>query len=198
MYKTIQDPYCYEGTDVLKNRLSIRDSQALAEAESILSQHRIVEIYMYQPVVGRFGFAYLCNLHRYIFQDVYEWAGAIREIRIAKGLSAFAYPEHIKSEARRIFDRLKNEKNLRGLNRADFLGRSAWYIGEINALHPFREGNGRALRIFFWLLGKNAGWEIRFEDMEAQEWLNACITAHAGNYQAMEMLLDRIIDKAEE
>jgi len=112
--------------------------------------------------------------------------------------SAFAYPEHSKSEAKRIFDRLRHEKYLRGLTRMDFLGRSAWYIGEINALHPFREGNGRTLRMFFWLLGNHAGWEFRFEDMEAEEWLNGCIAAPAGDYQTMETLLSRLLDKIEE
>ena len=140
MYEAIRDPYCYAGSSVLKNRLKIKNHQALAEAEAILAQQRIMELYIYQPVNGRFGLSHLCQIHRYDFQDVYPWAGSLRTVRITKGLSTFCYPEHSKAGSKRIFSQLKTENYLRGLNHPDFLNRIAWYIGEINALHPFREG----------------------------------------------------------
>ena len=87
---------------------------------------------------------------------------------------------------------------MRGLNHPDFLNRIAWYIGEINALHPFREGNGRALRIFLWFLGNQAGWELRFESMEPAEWLTACVAAHNGDYSPLITLLSPIVDQLEE
>lgn len=198
MYEAIRDPYCYAGSSVLKNRLKIKNHQSLAEAEAILAQQRIMELYIYQPVNGRFGLAHLCQIHRYIFQDVYPWAGSLRTVRITKGLSTFCYPENIKAESERIFSQLKTENYLRGLNHSDFLNRIAWYIGEINALHPFREGNGRALRIFLWFLGNQAGWEIRFESVEPAEWLTACIAAHNADYIPLITLLSPIVDKLEE
>ena len=193
MYEAMQDPYCYVGTGVLKNRWHIRKQSDLAEAEAMLAQQRIAELYLNSSVTGRFGLPHLKKIHKFMFQDIYSWAGKIRTVRISKGQSMFAYPEYIVPEANHLFKQLQEENCLSGLSKGNFVARSAWYIGELNTLHPFREGNGRALRVFMWLLGRRAGWEIQFENVDSNEWLNACIASYGGNYRPMEEVLTPIV-----
>lgn len=197
MYKAAQDPYCYAGTSLLKNKWDIQNQSDLAEVEAMFAQQRMMELYLNRTVTGRFGFAHLKKIHHYIFQDVYTWAGKVRTVRISKGNSMFAYPEYIVPEGDRIFGLLRQEQYLTGLGKDSFIVRSAWYIGEINTLHPFREGNGRTLRVFMWLLGIRNGWEFQFENMDGNEWLNACIASYDGNYKLLESLLAEIIKELE-
>ena len=76
--------YCYPQSNVLINKLSIHNAERLAEAEKKLTMLRLLEL-QYEPVEGELDFAHLCEIHRYIFQDVYEWAGQLRTVDIAKG-----------------------------------------------------------------------------------------------------------------
>ncbi len=89
----------------------------------------------------------------YLEQDVYEWAGELRDIDLSKGNSYFANHPHIASAAELIFQKLAKEGYLKGSDVTAFSERAAYYLGEINALHPFREGNGRAQREFIKSLG---------------------------------------------
>jgi cell filamentation protein len=198
LYQASHDPYCYPGTHILKNKWDIRNQELLSEVESTFAQQRIFELYLEMPVSGRFGLRHLQRVHHYIFQDVYSWAGKLRTVRIHKEKTTFAYPEYIKEEAKRIFVPLQQGKYLKNLEREVFIQRLAWYIGEINVLHPFREGNGRALRVFIWLLAIRAGWHIQFEDVNSDEWLVACIASYSGDLEPMKVLLERIVDKVAE
>ena len=192
LYEAGRDPYCYPESSVLRNKLNIRDANLLAEVESLYSQKRLTDLYTDSVVNGRFGFRHLSRIHRYIFQDVYAWAGQIRTVRIHKGETTFAYPEHIASEAGRIFDELQQERLLQELTGPVMRQRLAWYIGELNVLHPFREGNGRALRAWLRQLGLHNGLLLQFEKLEPDEWLQASIAAYVGDLQPMEKLLARI------
>jgi cell filamentation protein len=108
------------------------------------------------PVTPTYDLHHLREIHRRIFGDIYDWAGQIRTVAIAKG-ATFCLPQYIESSAAVIFDDLRDENYLRGLDRDAFTGRLAHYLGEVNALHPFREGNGRAQRAFFGQLTLDAG-----------------------------------------
>jgi cell filamentation protein len=108
------------------------------------------------PVTPTYDLHHLREIHRRIFGDIYDWAGQIRTVAIAKG-ATFCLPQYIESSAAVIFDDLRDEDYLRDLDRDAFTGRLAHYLGEVNALHPFREGNGRAQRAFFGQLTLDAG-----------------------------------------
>ena len=194
LYAAGVDPYCYPDSAVLRNRFDIRDAQLLAEVESLYSQQRLAELYTEHPVAGRFGLTHLSRIHRFIFQDVYPWAGKLRTVRIHKGQTTFAYPENLRSEADRIFAKLRQERLLQELPQPVLLDRLSWYIGELNELHPFREGNGRALRAFFRELLLRQGLWLRFEKLDPDEWLQASIAAYAGDLSKMKALLSRILD----
>ena len=194
LYATGTDPYCYPGSSVLRNRFDIHDGRLLADVEALYSQQRLAELYSTHPVAGRFGLTHLSRIHRFIFQDVYPWAGKLRTVRIHKGKTTFAYPENLRSEADRIFAKLRQERLLQELPQPVLLDRLSWYIGELNVLHPFREGNGRALRAFFRELLLRQGLWLRFEKLDPDEWLQASIAAYAGDLSKMRTLLSRILD----
>ncbi|MHC1762102.1 MAG: Fic/DOC family protein [Negativicutes bacterium] len=194
LYAAGVDPYCYPDSTVLRNRFDIRDAQLLAEVESLYSQQRLAELYTEHPVAGRLGLTHLSRIHRFIFQDVYVWAGKLRSVRIHKGQTTFAYPEHIASEADRIFATLRRENHLRDLPLPILIERLTWYVGELNVLHPFREGNGRALRAFLRELTLQQGLLLRFEKLDPEDWLQASIAAYTGDLSKMQALLARIVE----
>jgi cell filamentation protein len=144
MYEAVEDPYCYPGTTVLKNRLNLRTQVELDEFETFITAQRADE--PFPP--GRLGYAHYRAIHRHLFQDVYAWAGRVRTVRISKGTSTFCYPEHIDREMRRVFGNLRRERFFRGLDASTFARKAAHFLGELNAIHPFREGNGRTQLAF--------------------------------------------------
>ena len=134
--------YCYPDSDVLINKLDIRDRDKLQKFERKLTMIRLSELFD-NPIKGSFDFKHLKDIHQFIFQDIYDWAGTVRIVDIAKG-NMFCNVKFIDSQAEEIFLKLKKEKHLSGFSEEDFIKRLAYYFSEINALHPFREGNGRA------------------------------------------------------
>ncbi len=106
MYDSTPDPYCYPGTSVLKNLLGLREQAQLDAFEALITAQRAEE-----PLPrGRLGYAHYRAIHRHLFQDVFAWAGRLRNVRIAKGGSMFCYPEHIDSEMRKLFDGLARDR----------------------------------------------------------------------------------------
>ena len=194
LYAAGVDPFCYPDSSVLRNKFDIRDTQLLADVESLYSQQRLAELYTDHPVAGRFGLTHLSRIHRFVFQDVYDWAGKLRTVRIHKGQTTFAYPENIKSEADRIFSSLRRENHLRDLPLPVLIERLAWYVSELNVLHPFREGNGRVLRAFLRELLLQQGLLLKFEKLDSEEWLQASIAAYVGDLLKMQALFARIIE----
>jgi cell filamentation protein len=139
-YDAFDDPYAYPGTTVLKNLLDIRDQDTLEAFEVEISTLRAEE----SLPEGEFDSAHYCSVHHHLFQDVYDWAGQYRTVRTSKGGNAFCYPENIRAQMDALFQALRSgdvfgEQNLDG-----FLQQIALFLGELNAIHPFREGNGRS------------------------------------------------------
>ncbi len=159
---------------VLRNKLGITDGSLLAQAEASYTLIRLSELAS-QPIAGNLDLAHLQAIHRYIFQDVYDWAGQIRLVDIQKGSSYFAHYSYIISQATALFTRLAQEHYLRGLPPDAFTQRAAYYLGEINVLHPFREGNGRTQRVFFSELARQAGYALDWTQISAQQMINASI-----------------------
>ncbi len=151
------DPYVYPGTDVLKNLRDIRELTRLSAFEGDMSQFRLSEL-EHRPLKGKFDTAHLQAIHRHIFQDVYPWAGDLRTVDIARpGQFYFAFSHQIPPCLQRTFANLKEERLLKGTTHQEFCKRAAWYLGELNAIHPFRDGNGRTQREFIRQLGLHGG-----------------------------------------
>jgi len=161
-----QSRYCYPGTDVLINLLNIRDQFTLGRYEDAVTSLRIAEL-VNMGVSGKFDFRHLQDIHRHIFQDIYPFAGQIRQEDIQKGFH-FARYQFIESEGVRLLSELAAENHLKGLDADAFSRRAAHYMAELNVLHPFREGNGRTIREFIRQLGLNAGHVVDFNRVPRQ------------------------------
>lgn len=147
--------YCYKDTDVLINKLNITNEKDLFNAERELVSLRTYELNEI-PLKGSFDFKYLKDIHKYLFQDVYRWAGDIRNCNIAKQ-DLFCLSEHIESFGDEIFNKLKKEKYFVYYDNKTTLNKLVELFADINALHPFREGNGRSQRVFIESLAKING-----------------------------------------
>lgn len=184
--------YCYPGTNVLINKFGILNASELHNLERQITSARAMEL-EYMPVQGKYDLDHLKQIHKKLFGDLYDWAGQIRDVRIAKG-NMFCYPEYIQPMADEIFSKLERENYLRNIDKDTFVERVAFYMGEVNALHPFREGNGRTQRHFFTQLARNAGYQLHFELMDKEQLLEADIAGMAGNYARLEELLKRHLE----
>jgi cell filamentation protein len=181
------DPYVYPGTVVLRNTRDIRDGGELERVEATLTYLRSLQLASH-PIPGDYDLSHLRAFHRYLFGDLYEWAGELRTIVLAK-TDLFCLPEHIESYGGEIFDKLAEEHHLFGLEQAAFISRLAQYLGDVNALHPFRDGNGRAQRAFFAQLASEASYRLDWEQVDPQRNTNASVAAMQGNAAPMRELL---------
>lgn len=185
--------YCYPDSDVLVNKLDIRDPNKLQIFERKLTMLRLLEL-IDKPIEGKFDLKHLQAIHAYIFQDVYDWAGKLRTVDIAKG-NTFCNVRFISSQADAIFSKLKEEYYLAGLEEYMFTKRLAYYFSEINALHPFREGNGRSQREFIRSLALKNGYLIYFEKASKEEMLIASKKSFMRDYEDMEKIMAKCIKK---
>jgi cell filamentation protein len=128
-------------------------------------------------------------IHKRLFSDVYEWAGQIRQVDITRGNTKFAHANVIESAAKSIFTQLAGENCLCDLDLDEFSRRAGYYLGEINVLHPFRDGNGRAQREFISQLADKAGHHISWSNMSREEMTLASIEAYNGNSGRMAVLI---------
>ena len=182
------DTYCYPGTDVLRNKAEITNADDLDAYEGELSTLRSIEI-LENPVVGQFDLTHLQHIHWTLFQDVYEWAGKIRTVDISRGNSRFANVRFIESAANDIFNKLARESWLKGLDADTLSKRLAHYLSEINALHPFRGGNGRVKRIFISQLSQSAGYQLDYSDLEQLQIYQAMELAFNGDESTLTNLI---------
>lgn len=189
-YEESDNKYCYPGTNILINKLNIKNQKELEYAERELTALRIYDLEMH-PVKGNFDLKHLQAIHRYIFQDLYDWAGEIRQVDISKG-NLFCKFQFIKGYGDDIFKKLQKEKYLLNLPKEMFCERLAYYFSEINALHPFREGNGRTQREFIKTLSYAAGYEINYASVTEEEMIEVSHKAFHCDYSGIENLLRRI------
>jgi len=186
------DTYCYPGTDVLRNKAEITNAEDLDAYEGELSTLRSIEI-LENPVAGQFNLAHLQRIHLALFQDIYDWAGEIRTVDISRGNSRFANVRFIEAAANDIFNKLARENWLKGLDADALSKRLAHYLSEINALHPFREGNGRVQRIFISQLSQSAGYQLDYSDLEQEQIYQAMELAFNGDESILaNLILERL------
>jgi cell filamentation protein len=171
------DPYLYPGTNVLKNLRGLTDPKLLERFEARQTHRRIAEL-IDTPVPGGFDVAHVKAIHRHIFQDVYEWAGQFRTVNLSKGGHLFGLPAFLEPALRQILAKLATENHLVDLDAEIFTDRAAYFLGELNAAHPFREGNGRTQREFIRELGLKAGHYIDWRATTADEMTAASRTSH--------------------
>ena len=183
-----QDPYTDPRTGILRNKVGATDQATLDAREVEFTTARTLELTL-RPEPGGCDLAHLRRIHARLFGDVYDWAGTLRSVDISKGSSGFAHHGFVESAAADVFRRLARDQHLRGLDRGAFSDRAAEYLGDVNALHPFREGNGRAQRAFFGQLARAAGYRLAWEGMTREAMTGASIEAMRGENRPMAALL---------
>lgn len=175
--------YCYKDSDVLINKLNITNDKDLYEAERELVAFRVAA-FNDEPLKGNFDFNYLKSIHKYLFQDVYRWAGDIRNCNIAKQ-DLFCLTEHIESFASDIFNKLKKEKYYIEYDNDKTLEKLVELFADINALHPFREGNGRSQRTFIEALAKINGINLDLTNVSKIDMIEASHDSINGHYEKL-------------
>jgi cell filamentation protein len=183
------DPDYYPGSSVLINLADLRDQTELDAYEVEAVGRRSLE----PPPPGDFDPAHYRALHRHLFQDVYVWAGEYRTIRTSKGGSVFCYPEWIEREMAKLFQTLAGDAFQPDADVDAFVKAAADFLGELNAIHPFREGNGRSQLYFLRQLGLRAGHPFRSEAVEREAFLHAMIESYYGRLDALIDELERML-----
>ena len=186
------DVYCIPGTAVLINKAGITNQDLLYEYEADFTAIRILELAQ-APVEGNFDLTHLCKIHEYLFQDVYEWAGEIRSVDIIRGESRFCNVRQIQSYSNTVFSALAAEDYLNNLESTALACRLAHYLSEINAIHPFREGNGRVQRLFISQLTEQAGYTLDYSALGQEEIYSVMQSSFLGNEKPLADLILRII-----
>ncbi|MBB3948421.1 cell filamentation protein [Rhizobium skierniewicense] len=177
------DPYCYpnptgnpDGERVLKNRFGITSNKELREEEYNATGARMIQIEIGDGPKGKFDADHLKALHRHIFQDVYEWAGYTRAETpivdgermpqigsISKGGTNFLPGQNIDMGLADAFKDLSDLRTLKGISADEFSKLAGKVLGDLNYVHPFREGNGRTQETFIVQLGRELGHEVQLD-----------------------------------
>ena len=195
LYEARNSIYCYPGTDVLINKLNIKDNQLLSEAERKIVLTKSYELRK-NSKIGNFDLDHFLKIHEFLFEDIYPFAGKFRNENIAKGYFSFAEWQYIEPEIKRLFDKLKAENYLQGRSREELVKGLAYYLSELNVLHPFREGNGRTIREFIRELAFFNGYILDLQNTTSDELLKASVDSIADTKE-LEETLNRCLIKTD-
>ena len=146
LYEAVNSIYCYPDSDVLVNKLNIHDNKKLATVERKLVLLKLYTLRQNKNI-SNFDIHHFLSIHKFLFEDIYPFAGKIRSEDIAKGSFRFAKWEYIEDELRKLLDKLSKD-NLKNLSKEEMAKKLAYYMSELKVLHPYREGNGRTIREF--------------------------------------------------
>lgn len=192
-YGVTQDRYCYPDSDVLINLLDIRDAVLLAEAEAEFTAERFRTYEAPQRTIAEFTLEHLKYLHYHLFQDIYEWAGQLRDVDISKGGTRSCTWSRIEPEANKLFNAIPTLAQLE--TEEALISKVADLFCEINLLHPFREGNGRVLRFFFEEMLFTIGYEVSWPRIPQQDWINANIAGVNLDLSLLETIFTQAISR---
>ena len=173
----LTDDY-YEGTNCLINKFNIQNKEQLAKIEASITLAKTAELER-NPIKSSFDFEHYKQIHKYLFEDLYEWAGSVRTVDISKKGTNFISSQNIETVAIACFDRLKSYNYFRNVDFEDFVENIVDFYCSTNMLHPFREGNGRTQRIFIAQLIRFCGYDINFSEIDTDELMVA--TIHSAN-----------------
>ncbi len=195
-YDASKDPYLDKSTGILANLLNSKTQKSLDVSEAEITTVIIATLTIHEPpTIKDFNKRLLQDLHREIFGYIYKWAGEFRSIDISKGNSYFSHAAFISQSLDDLFNNLVQDRRIESKNKDEFVGRITFYYSELNAIHPFREGNGRTIRTFLRLLAINHGWDIEWARMTADENIAACAEAFGHEPKLMSSMLEKLIVK---
>lgn len=194
VYEERNSSYCYENTNTLINKLDIRDSKVLQKYEAKITAAKLLAL-MQKGIIGNFDVKHINAIHKYLFEDIYPFAGKFRTENIAKGVFRFAEWEYIEPELERLLNELKQENYLENLSKEKLAERLAYYLSELNVLHPYREGNGRTTREFIRELALKNGYVLDLRKVSPKDFLNACIKSIVDTSDLTKLIYECLIKK---
>jgi len=174
----LSDPHFDSANGVLRNLRGFTDQRQLDRFERRQALRALIDLTI-NPVRGNFDQAHLQAIHKRIFEQVYPRAGELRRVNIARtGSYPFALIEFLQRNLDKTFARLGAEGHLKGLDSRSFVERAGFYLGELNTLHPFREGNGRTQREFMRELALEAGYRLNWSLVTQKQMYEASSLSH--------------------
>ncbi len=192
-YEQRNSKYCYPNSEVLINLLNITEEKKLQNYEAKITAAKSLGLRK-QGVTGNFDKKHFLSIHKYLFEDIYPFAGKFREENIAKGEFRFAMWEYIEPELDRLLNQLKQEQYLANLTKEVLAKKLAYYLSELNVLHSFREGNGRTNREFIRQLALKNGYELNLSKIPPEEILDASIKSIVDTTK-LENIIEQCLEK---
>ena len=193
------DKYTYPASEVLRNKFGLEDSVAAHTMETRLAYQRAAEL-VQNPVQGDFDLKHLLEINRRMLQDMYDWAGKLRDVPTYTTNTQLVHclPEHLEEQSKFVFRNLQRDNLLKGMDDNQFNDRLAYHWGELTALHPSLNGNTRSQRVFVDQLAQQAGrsidWAAVNQNIEAFK--IARLHAHAGNHLPLRDQLAQVVRPA--
>ncbi len=174
IYENRNSNYCYENSNTLINKLDIKDPALLQKYEAKITAAKLLALRK-KGIIGNFDIKHIKDIHIFLFEDIYPFAGKFRTENIGKGAFRFAEWEYIEPELEKLLNQLKEENYLSGYSKEKISERLAYYLSELNVLHPYREGNGRTIREFIRELALKNGYVLNLSKANPKDFLNASI-----------------------
>lgn len=137
--------YFYPGTNVLKNKLGITNAEELQQAEADITFKKLTELYL-NPIEGNFDAEHYREIHRYLFDDIYDFAGEFRNVDMRKDFY-FVTNSELENSLNIVLEEMHRDF-LKCHSYQDYVIFLAEFYYDILTVHPFREGNGRTTREF--------------------------------------------------
>ena len=195
-YENRHSKYCYPNSNVLINKLNIQNNKDLAYYEARITAAKLLGL-RFQGITGNFDKTHLLAIHHYLFEDIYPFAGKLRDENIGKGAFRFASFEYIEPELDRLLEQLKKENYLENLSKQQLAIKLAYYLSELNVLHPFREGNGRTNREFIRQLALKNGYLLNLKKVPPKQTLEASIESIVDT-RKLENIIEECLEKNED
>ena len=186
MYDAINSRYTYKNSSVLKNKLNITTEEKLKEYETKMVALKLASIDK-ADFKRTYDEEHLKAIHKYLFEDVYDFAGQYRLENITKDNFIFSQYQYIDENIKEVFKKT-NIQSLEDLPFEELIIKLSDFMTDLNVLHPFREGNGRATREFIREFLNKLGFEINWFEIDYNDILRASMLAVIDDSEQIELL----------
>jgi cell filamentation protein len=182
---------------VLANKMGITKQKDLDEAEALLLDDSYTHFFdLLQNDNLKLTYKLIFDIHQYFLTPLYTWSGTIRTVDISKNDFLFAPAKFLQSALKEFGEELENNLPKAKDTKKQIAKKLAWIHTEFNFIHPFREGNGRTVRLFLDLLVANGGYQpIDYNTSTKNEYINACIAGMSKDYSKMEKVMNKGLTK---
>lgn len=187
------DPYSQDG--VLKNKFGEKDPRKL----EILEKRSTIRgwIKLQNELIAtpnlKLDASLIKKIHKNLFDDVYDWAGEYRTVNIVKGKTMFANALYVPAALEDLVTKLNRDITSKSITANNIGGKLAYYYGELNMIHPFREGNGRTQRIFIEKVADKLGYSLQLEKIDSKKLLEVTIESVNGTGRPLKKVFEEVI-----